>query len=510
MIDQASGLLPGLAIGALTSNLAMPSRNKEGRTPLSTLLDLVSLGLVAAASIIIFGIASFALLYTSEGMSRGSGIRDRGVEVKPSHSGVFPYTHAYPPLLPEETELPGAAGEATLSTSPPGSPAGRDMQTPEVSRAQPVSEPLPPGASEGSATQDASLRGTVLTRPSEVSEAQTVSEPLPPGPSEGSVMQDASLSGTVLTRPSEVTEAQPVSELLPPGASEGSATQDASLSGTVLTRPSEVSEAQPVSEQLPPGASEGSAMQNASLIGTVLTRPPEVIGAQPVSEQLPPGASEGSATQDASLSGTVLTRPSEVTEVQAVSEQLPPGASEGSATQDASLSGTVLTRPSEVREAQAVSEPLPPGASEGSAMQDASLGGTVMTRPPEVIGAQPVSEPLPPGASEGATADASLIGTVPTPPIPAEKRDPVFREMHQSVHLGGDNAASHEKIPIKHMQQGQSHDHYFSTNAAFWMYRLRKECGPIKYPALHGDCVRSFKAQYPIGYASPARPHQKS
>ena len=401
--DRSSlGLLPGLAIGALTSNLAMPSRNKEGRTPLSTLLDLVSLGLVAAASIIIFGIASFALLYTSEGMSRGSGIRDRGVEVKPSHSGVFPYTHAYPPLLPEETELPGAAGEATLSTSPPGSPAGRDMQTPEVSRAQPVSEPLPPGASEGSATQDASLRGTVLTRPSEVSEAQTVSEPLPPGPSEGSVMQDASLSGTVLTRPSEVTEAQPVSE------------------------------------------------------------------------------------------------------------QLPPGASEGSATQDASLSGTVLTRPSEVREAQAVSEPLPPGASEGSAMQDASLGGTVMTRPPEVIGAQPVSEPLPPGASEGATADASLIGTVPTPPIPAEKRDPVFREMHQSVHLGGDNAASHEKIPIKHMQQGQSHDHYFSTNAAFWMYRLRKECGPIKYPALHGDCVRSFKAQYPIGYASPARPHQKS
>ena len=400
--DRSSlGLLPGLAIGALTSNLAMPSRNKEGRTPLSTLLDLVSLGLVAAASIIIFGIASFALLYTSEGMSRGSGIRDRGVEVKPSHSGVFPYTHAYPPLLPEETELPGAAGEATLSTSPPGSPAGRDMQTPEVSRAQPVSEPLPPGASEGSATQDASLRGTVLTRPSEVSEAQTVSEPLPPGPSEGSVMQDASLSGTVLTRPSEVREAQ------------------------------------------------------------------------------------------------------------AVPEPLPPGPSEGSVMQDASLSRTVLTRPPEVRETQSVSKPLPPGASEGSAMQDASLSGTVMTRPPEVIGAQAVSESLPPGASEGsATADASLIGTVPTPP--AEKRDPVFREMHQSVNLGGDNAASHEEIPIKHMQQGQSYDHYFSTNAAFWRYRLRKECGPIKYPALHGDCVRSFKAQYPIGYASPARPHQKS
>jgi hypothetical protein len=350
--DRSSlGLLPGLAIGALTSNSAMPSRTEEPRATLST--HLVALGLVAAATIIIFGIASFSLLYTSEGVPRGSGIRDRGVEVKPVRSGVFPYTHANRPPLPAEAELPGPAAEATLSTSPPGSPAARDMQTPEVSRAQPVSEPLPLGASEGSA------------------------------------MPEASPSGTV---------------------------------------------AQPVCEPLPPGASEGSAMQDASLSGTVLTRPPEVIGAQPVSEQLPPGASEGSATQDASLSGTV------------------------------------------------------------------------MTRPPEVIGAQPVSEPLPPGASEGsATADASLIGTVPTPPIPAEKRDPVFREMHQSVNLGGDNAASHEKIPIKHMQQGQSHNHYFSTNAAFWRYRLRKECGPIKYPALHGDCVRSFKAQYPIRYAPSPR-----
>jgi len=402
--DRSSlGLLPGLAIGALTSNSAMPSRTEEPRATPSTLLDLVSLGLVAAATIIIFGIASFSLLYTSEGMPRGSAIRDRGVEVKPVRSGVFPYTHANRPQLPAEAELPGPAAEATLSTSPPGSPAARDMQTPEVSRAQSVSEPLPLGASEG------------------------------------------------------------------------------------------------------------SAMQDASLSGTVLTRPPEVREAQPVSEQLPPGASEGSATQDASLSGTVLTRPSEVREAQAVSEPLPPGPSEGSVMQDASLSGTVLTRLPEVRETQSVSKPLPPGASEGSAMQDASLSGTVMTRPPEVIGAQPVFEPLPPGASEGsATADASLIGTVPTPPIPAEKRDPVFREMHQSVNLGGDNAASHEKIPIKHMQQGQSHDHYFSTNAAFWRYRLRKECGPIKYPALHGDCVRSFKAQYPIRYASPARTHQNS
>jgi hypothetical protein len=67
---------------------------------------------------------------------------------------------------------------------------------------------------------DASPSGTVLTRPPEIREAQSVSEPLPPGASEGSAMQDASLSGTVPTRPSEVREAQAVSEQLPPGASD--------------------------------------------------------------------------------------------------------------------------------------------------------------------------------------------------------------------------------------------------------------------------------------------------
>jgi hypothetical protein len=396
----------------------------------SRLLDLVSLGLVAAATIIIFGIASFSLLYTGEGMPRGSGIRDRGVEVKPVRSGVFPYTRANRPPLPAETELPGPAAEATLSTSPPERPAAGDMQTPEASRAQPALEPLPPGASEGSPTQDAAMNGTVPARPPEVRKAQSVSEPLPPG------------------------------------AGEGSATQD------------------------------------------VETREP-----QPVSEPLPPGASEGSATQDASLSGTVLTRPPEVREAQSVSEPLPPAAGEGSATQDASLSGTVLTRPPEVREGQSVSEPLPPGAGEGSATQGAFLSKTVLTRPPEIIGAQPVSEPLPPGAGEeSATQEVALIGTVPTLPIPAEKRDPVFRqfEMHQNVNLDGDNAVSPEKIPIQHAQKGQAHDHYFSTNADIWRYHLRKECGPIKDPALHRDCVRSFSAQYPIRYASPARTHQKS
>jgi hypothetical protein len=329
MIGPNPGLLPDLAIGALTSNSAMAKRNEGSRPALSTLLDLVSAGLVAAATILIFSIASFSFLYTNEGLPRGSEIRDRGVEVKPEPSGVIPYSHANRPPGPAETELPGPAAEATLSTSPPESRLADDMQPPEIMGAQPASKP-PPGASEGSTTQDAAL-----------------------------------------------------------------------------------------SRAMP-------------------TQPPEIMGAQPVSEP-------------------------------------------------------------------------PPGASEASATQDASLSGTVPTQSPEVSGAQPASEP-PPGANEGsATQDASLSGTVPTLPSPVEQRDRVFREFelhqHPKVSFDEENTALHKKIPTRHRLYGQAHDYFFSTNADVWRYRLRKECGPIKDPPLHIDCVRSFRTQYPVRYASPTRSH---
>jgi hypothetical protein len=140
------------------------------------------------------------------------------------------------------------------------------------------------------------------------------------------------------------------------------------------------------------------------------------------------------------------------------------------------------------------------------------LSGTALTRPPEVIGTRSVPEPPLPGASEeGAAQGASLIGIVPTLPVPAAQRDRVFREFmihhDQKVNFG----ASHEKMPTNNIQQGQSHDSS-STNAVFWSYRLRKECGPIQDSVLHADCVRSFKAQYQVHHArrraqlAPMRP----
>ena len=289
-----------------------------------------------------------------------------------------------------------------------------------------------------------------------------VSEPSPPGVGEASVTQDASLSGTTRTARPEVSGPSP------PGVDEGSATQDASVKVTTRTvRPE-------VSEPSPPGVGEASVTQDASLSGTTRTVRPEVSGPSP------PGVGEESATLDASLSGTARTARPEV------SGPSPPGVGEASITLDASLSGTTRTvRPE-------VSAPSPPGVGEENATQDA------WTARPEVSG------PSLPGVGEASvTQDASLNGTTLSLPDPALQGDKIFRKfsMHQvpKATLG----TPHAGMPMQNMQEGQTHD--LSNNVAFWMYRERKECGPITDRALRADCVSSFRAQYRLHYAGPTK-----
>ena len=254
------------------------TRTEEPRLMLRTFLGLIPFGLVAVAIIIMFSVASFFSLYTSEGTSRDSGHGDRGFEVEPARCGGFPYIHPNRPPVLAGTELAGSAAEATASTSS-DSPGAHDMRLPDVSRTQLSPETLALSASEGSTTQDAPLNGTAQTRVPEVSGAQSVFEPLSASASEGSAGQDASLNGTAQTRVPEVSGAQSVSEPLSASASEGSAKRDAQLNGTAQTRAPEVSEAQPVSEPLSRSASGGGAAQGASLSGIVPTLP--IPAAQP-------------------------------------------------------------------------------------------------------------------------------------------------------------------------------------------------------------------------------------
>src|SRR5947209_1533170 len=211
------------------------TRTEEPRLTLITYRGLIPFGLVAAATIIMFSVASFSFLYASGGTSR-AGICDRGIEVEPELSGGFPGIHANRPPVSAETELPGSAAKATASTFP-DSPAAHDMRLPEVTGAQLSPEPLAPSASEGNATQQASLNGITQTRVPEVSGAQSVFATLSASASEGSAKQDAPLNGAAQTRAPEVSGAQPVSEPFSRSVSEGSATQHAPLSGIVPTLP---------------------------------------------------------------------------------------------------------------------------------------------------------------------------------------------------------------------------------------------------------------------------------
>jgi hypothetical protein len=57
--------------------------------------------------------------------------------------------------------------------------------------------------------------------------------------------------------------------------------------------------------------------------------------------------------------------------------------------------------------------------------------------------------------------------------------------------------AKWDETPAQNVRKSQSYDHLLSTNAAFRSSRMRKECGPIKDPALRNDCVGSFSVYEP-------------
>jgi hypothetical protein len=54
------------------------------------------------------------------------------------------------------------------------------------------------------------------------------------------------------------------------------------------------------------------------------------------------------------------------------------------------------------------------------------------------------------------------------------------------------------ETPAQNVRKSQCYDNLLSTNAAFRSSRVRKECGPIKDPALRSDCLGSFSAYEPM------------
>src|ERR1700730_13946707 len=48
------------------------------------------------------------------------------------------------------------------------------------------------------------------------------------------------------------------------------------------------------------------------------------------------------------------------------------------------------------------------------------------------------------------------------------------------------------ETPAQNVWKSQRYDYLLSTNAGFRAYRMKKECGPIKDPAVRADCIGSF------------------
>ncbi|MBV8937162.1 MAG: hypothetical protein JO320_01430 [Alphaproteobacteria bacterium] len=145
---------------------------------------------------------------------------------------------------------------------------------------------------------------------------------------------------------------------------------------------------------------------------------------------------------------------------------------------------------------------MTPDTREATATQNASLNGTTSPQPRDFSAA--ISKPLTPGVGEAtAMQNASLNGTTPDSSDPSLLRDQIFRGFRVHDIPKATLGAPRLGLSMQYIQQRQTYS--FSNDFDFWMYRIRKECGPITDQALHADCLRSFKAQYPFRHASRTR-----
>src|ERR1700736_6538322 len=159
-------LVPGLVPGASLPTPAPSRRNMAAGLPVGILLYLVSVGLVAIATIgVFFGIAFFLLAQPKEELITGSGTRDRDTK----------------------TEMPRSAAAAALPVSPLAQrPAVGEAVPQQESNSARGSVPVSPdGEASASAARGAMPSGEVLALRSTSGEAtiiapaQTASAPEP-------------------------------------------------------------------------------------------------------------------------------------------------------------------------------------------------------------------------------------------------------------------------------------------------------------------------------------------
>jgi len=129
---------------------------------------------------------------------------------------------------------------------------------------------------------------------------------------------------------------------------------------------------------------------------------------------------------------------------------------------------------------------------------------TAMPEPPipETTQLQPAGQPS--SSSEGTLQPTPKLennDATPAPAFSGEAADRLFREFraqqHQQVEPDSGIAASTPKAAAPGARGSQSSEYHLGTNTDARKSRIRKECGQIKDPALHRDCIASFNIRDP-------------
>src|SRR5215472_1374944 len=121
---------------------------------------------------------------------------------------------------------------------------------------------------------------------------------------------------------------------------------------------------------------------------------------------------------------------------------------------------------------------------------------------PETTQLQPSSQPSSSiAAALQPTAKLENNNATPALAFSGEAADRLFREFraqqHQQVEPDSGIAASTPKAAAPGARGSQSSEYHLGTNTDARKSRIRKECGQIKDPALHRDCIASFNIRDP-------------
>ena len=112
-------LLPDSGLAAAPSTSTPSTRAAAQRLPVGILLYLISVGLVAAATIaVFFGTGFFLLAHHVEEATAGSDSSDHGIEIKSPRSGVFQHFHNDDLRALVETEFPRSVTATALPIVP--------------------------------------------------------------------------------------------------------------------------------------------------------------------------------------------------------------------------------------------------------------------------------------------------------------------------------------------------------------------------------------------------------